>query len=56
MSLEKWTTVRSEDIRLLAHELAKQDLPFIVQLDPIADFEELFTFSEAEPTTDCVFA
>ena len=50
MSLEKWTTVRSEDIRLLAYKLAKQDLPFIVQLDPIADFEELFTFSEADPT------
>ena len=50
MLLEKWTTLRTEHIHLLAEELAKQKLPVIVQLEPIADFEELFTFSEANRT------
>ena len=50
MSLEKWTTVRSEHIHLLAEELAAQKLPVIAQLEPVADFEELYTFAEANPT------
>ena len=50
MLLEKWTTLRTEHIQLLAQELAKQKLPIIVQLEPIADFEELLTFSETNPT------
>jgi len=50
MLLEKWTTLRTEHIELLAEELAKQQIPFITQLEPIADFEELLTFSEANPT------
>ena len=50
MLLEKWTTLRTEHIQLLAEGLAKQQLPFIGQLEPIADFEELLTFSEANPT------
>ena len=50
MLLEKYTTIRTEHIHLLAQELAKQQIPFIVQLEPIADFEELLTFSEANPT------
>ena len=50
MLLEKWTTLRTEHIQLLAEELAKQEIPLIAQLEPIADFEELLTFSEAHPT------
>ena len=50
MRLEKWTTLRTEHIQLLAQELAKQQIPLIAQLDPIADFEELLTFSEANRT------
>ena len=50
MLLEKWTTLRTEHIQLLAEALAKQEIPLIAQLEPIADFEELLTFSEANPT------
>ena len=50
MLLEKWTTLQTDHIQLLAEELAKQQIPLITQLEPIADFEELLTFSEANPT------
>ena len=50
MPLEKWTTLRTEDVHLLAQEVAKQQIPIITQLDPIADCEELIAFSEANPT------
>lgn len=50
MSLKKWTTLQDEHIHQLVQELAKRTLPIITQLEPIADFEELFTFSETNPT------
>ena len=50
MSIEEWSTLRSEDIGLLAEALAKRKLPIIVQLEPVADFEELYSFAEANPT------
>ena len=50
MSLDGYTTVQSEHVELLASELAKRKLPVIDQFEPIADFEELITFSEANPT------
>ena len=50
MSLEKLTTLQTEHIQLLAATLAKRELFTDVELEPIADFEELFTFSEAQPT------
>ena len=50
MLLAKWTTIRTEHIELLAQEFAKQQIPIIGQLEPIADCEELLTFSEANPT------
>lgn len=50
MVLEEWTTIRTEDIRLLAQELASEKTPVVEQLEPVADFEELFTFAEANPT------
>ena len=50
MPLEKWTTLRTEHIHSLAQALAKQQLPVIAQLEPIADCEELIVFSEANPT------
>lgn len=55
MSLETYTTLQTEHIQLLAQDLAKQELPVITQLEPIADFEELFTFAAANPTPiECV--
>lgn len=50
MLLDKYTTVQSNHIALLALELAKQDMPVIDQFEPIADLEELLTFAEANPT------
>ena len=50
MLLEKWTTLRTEHIHLLAEELAARNLPAIAQFEPIADMDELLTFAEAHPT------
>ena len=50
MSLNQWTTLRLTHIRQLAAELSKREVPVIVLLEPIADFEELLTFAEAHPT------
>ena len=50
MSLETYTTLQTEHIQLLAASLAKRELTTLAQLEPIADLEELFTFSEAQPT------
>lgn len=50
MSLNQWTTLHPTHIRRLASELAKREMPVIVLLEPIADFEELLTFVEARPT------
>ena len=50
MSLEKWTTLQTEHIQYLSETLAKRELAVVGQLEPIADFEELFTFDEAHPT------
>ena len=50
MLLEKWTTLRTEHVHLLAQELAARNLPVIDQFEPIADIEELLTFTEANPT------
>lgn len=50
MSLEKWTTLQTEHIQRLAGILAKRELRAIGRLEPIADFEELLTFAEAQST------
>lgn len=50
MLLEKWTTLRTEHVHLLAQELTARNLPVIDQFEPIADIEELLTFTEANPT------
>ena len=50
MPLEKWTTLRTQHIQLLAQALAAQQMPVIEKLEPIADCEELIGFSEADPT------
>ncbi len=51
MPLEKSTTLQAEHIQLLAHEFAEQKPPdSITQLEPIADFEELYTFTQTHPT------
>ena len=49
MFLEKWTTLQTEHIHLLAEELASRNLPVIEQFEPIADIEELLTFTETNP-------
>lgn len=43
-------TDQSEHVALLASELAKRQLPVISEFQPIADFEELLTFAETNPT------
>ncbi len=43
-------TAATEHIRLLAQEFASRNLPVIEQFEPIADMEELLTFTEASPT------
>ena len=48
--MEKYTTLRRQHTELLAEELAKQNLPIIVHLEPITDFEELLTFEQGHPT------
>lgn len=50
MSLKQWTILQTEHIHRLAEELAARQLPRITELEPIADFEELYTFAEANPT------
>ena len=50
MLLEKWTTLRIEQVHLLAQELASRNLPVIDQFEPVADMEELLAFTEANPT------
>ena len=50
MLLEKWTTLRTEHVHLLAEELGARNVPVIAQFEPIADIEELLTFTEANPT------
>ena len=50
MPSEKRTTLQTEHIQCLAEALAKRELLAIGELEPIADFEELYTFAEADPT------
>ena len=50
MSLKQWTTLKTEHIHRLSEELADRKPPYITQLEPIADFEELYTFAETNPT------
>ena len=52
MGLGEFMRVYSEHVALLASELAKRKLPIISQFEPIADFEELTTFAEANPHTN----
>ena len=51
MRLEKWTTLRTEHIQLLAQELAKQQIPLIAQLEPIADCRGAAHFLGSESDT-----
>ena len=50
MPLGGYTTVQPKHVELLASELAKRKLPVIDHFEPIADFEELLTFAESNPT------
>ena len=50
MSLSDYTAISSEQVALLASTLAKRDMPVINQFEPVADFEELFTFSQEHST------
>lgn len=55
MSLQDYTTLQSEQTDVLASTLARRDMPFLHQFEPIAGFEELYTFSQ-EHSTPIVFA
>ena len=50
MSLSSYSTITSEQIRLLAETLAQHETPVINRFDPIADYEELITFAAENPT------
>lgn len=50
MLLDNFTTFGTKDISLLTSVLARKDMPVIEQFQPIADFEELVTFTEEHPT------
>ena len=50
MSLSNYSTITSEQIRLLAVTLARREAPVINRFDPIADYEELSTFAAENPT------
>lgn len=43
-------TVQSNQITMLASQLAKQNIPVIDRFEPIADFEELLTFAKDNTT------
>ena len=46
----KYTTIGTEEISQLSSILAKKEIPVIDLFEPIADFEELLTFSKKHPT------
>ncbi len=50
MSLQDYTTLQSEHVEMLASTLSKRDMPFLHKIEPIADFEELYTFVQEHPT------
>ncbi len=50
MSLQDYTTLQSEHVEMLASTLSKRGMPFLHQFEPIADFEELYTFVQEHPT------
>ena len=50
MSLGEYTTIQTEHVALVASELSKREIPVIDQFEPIADYEELLTFAETNPT------
>lgn len=50
MSLQDYTTLQSEHTEALASTLARRNMPLLYQFEPIADFEELYTFSQEHPT------
>ncbi len=50
MSLQDYTTLQSEYVEMLASTLSKRDMPFLHAFEPIADFEELYTFIQEHPT------
>ncbi len=50
MSLQDYTTLQSEHTEILASTLSKRVMPSLHQFEPIADFEELYTFVQEHPT------
>ncbi len=50
MTLRNYTTLQSEHTDVLASTLARRTMPFLEHFEPIADFEELYTFSQEHPT------
>ena len=50
MELSTYSTITSQQVRLLAETLAQGEIPVIDRFDPIADYEELSTFVAENPT------
>ena len=50
MLLQDYTTLQSEHAKILASTLSERDMPILHQFEPIADFEELYTFVQEHPT------
>ena len=50
MELERYSTITSEQVRVLAERLAQGEMPAIDRFEPVADFEELSTFAAENPT------
>ena len=50
MELERYSTITSEQVRVLAGALARGEMPVIDRFEPVADFEELSTFAAENPT------
>ena len=50
MELERYSTITSERVRVLAGALAQGEMPVIDRFEPVADYEELSTFAAEKPT------
>jgi hypothetical protein len=50
MASDTYSTITTESVERLAHTLARGDIPVIERFEPVADFEELITFTTDNPT------
>ena len=50
MAPDTYSTITAESVERLAHTLARRDIHVIERFEPVADFEELITFTTENPT------